>query len=104
MLSSFDENCARVSAWAAAKGIHDSGSAFSQAEKTREELDELFEALHMCNQEEIDDALGDILVTLVNVAHFTGSDLNKCFGAVISVIEKRSGKMVNGQFQKDSDN
>lgn len=101
MLSSFEENCLRVDNWAAAKGIHLGSSALAQAEKTKEEIDELFEALDANDQEEIDDALGDILVTLRNVAYFTGSDLNQCFSDALDIIEKRTGKMVNGQFVKD---
>lgn len=101
MLSSFTQNCERVDAWAEAKGIHAKSNALSQAEKTKEELDELFEGLDENNQEKIDDALGDILVTLRNVAYFTRSDLNVCFSDALDIIEKRTGKMVDGKFVKD---
>jgi len=51
--------------WAEQKGIFEHGNAFAQAHKTEEETQELIDAVQIRNKEEIIDALGDILVTII---------------------------------------
>ena len=59
-----------IDKWAEEKGIHDKGSCFSQLSKTHEEVLELVTAINNSDFEETKDAIGDILVTLINVSWF----------------------------------
>jgi NTP pyrophosphatase (non-canonical NTP hydrolase) len=91
-----------VMQWATARGIYENGTALGQAKKTLEEAGELLAAVAAEDREEIADALGDVLVTLVNVAALCDLDLRQCFYQAYKVIEPRKGYMnKNGQFVKE---
>lgn len=106
--------------WAEEKGILDKATPFAQAKKTDEELLELFEAINaqefgkktfvnskgklVNTEEEIEDALGDILVTIIIQAEMQGLNLEDCLESAYNVISKRTGKMINGQFVKNEEN
>lgn len=93
----------QVMQWAAARGIYENGTALGQAKKTLEEAGELLAAVAGNDKAEIADALGDVMVTLVNVAVLTDMDLRQCFYKAYKVIEPRKGYMnKNGQFVKES--
>lgn len=66
----FHELKNNIDKWASEKGIHDKGSCFSQLSKTHEEVLELVTAINNSNFEETKDAIGDILVTLINASWF----------------------------------
>lgn len=103
--------------WADDKGILDKATPLTQARKTEEEVHELIEACvaqrngnktftnskgKLVNtDEEIKDALGDILVTIIIGAELQGLQLENCLQSAYDVISKRTGKMVDGQFVKD---
>ena len=42
-----------------------------------------------------------MIVVLTNLAHLGGTRIEDCIEAAYNVISKRTGKMVNGSFQKD---
>jgi len=90
-----------VLAWAEEKGILQNGTTIAQAGKTMEECTELMVAIAMDDDEEIVDALGDILVTIIIQAEMQGVSLTECLESAYNVISKRTGKMVDGQFVKD---
>ena len=50
---------------------------------------------------ELEDALGDIFVTIIIGAKLQGLSLEKCLESAYNIISKRTGKMVDGQFLKD---
>ena len=102
-MRSYNELEALVITWAHQKGILDNGTPRAQAGKTVEEVQELIDAIDVNNKAEIEDALGDILVTIIIQAEMQGLDLIKCLESAYNVIAKRTGKMVDGQFVKDSD-
>ena len=87
--------------WAKDKGILDKATAIKQALKTAEEVLELQNAILDNDREEIIDALGDILVTIIIGAEMQGLTLDECLESVYNVISKRTGKMINGTFVKD---
>jgi NTP pyrophosphatase (non-canonical NTP hydrolase) len=87
--------------WAEDKGIMDKGNPTGQALKTLEECNELIDAIDKEDQNEIIDALGDILVTIIIQAKMQGVQLTDCLNSAYNVISKRTGKMVDGQFVKD---
>jgi NTP pyrophosphatase (non-canonical NTP hydrolase) len=103
--------------WAQEKGILEKATPLAQANKTFEEVQELLEAIDaqendyyrftnskgkiVNTEEEVKDALGDILVTIIIQAEMQGLKLEDCLKSAYNVISKRTGKMVGGQFLKD---
>ena len=103
--------------WAEEKEILTKATPLAQADKTFEEVKELEFALwaqthglgtfvnkkgKTCNtNDEIKDALGDILVTIIIGAKMQGLQLEDCLESAYSVIKNRTGKMINGQFVKN---
>ena len=81
----------QVMEWAKARGIYENGTALGQASKTLEEACELLVAVAKDDKAEIADALGDVMVTLVNVAVLSDMDLRQCFYRAYKVIEHRKG-------------
>ena len=97
----YGELSALVIAWADQKGILERGTPEAQAWKTVEETHELLQAIEKNDREEIIDALGDILVTIIIQAEMQNLDLIHCLGSAYNVISKRTGIMSEGQFRKD---
>ena len=67
-----------------------------------EDFDAVAQAIEDDNMSEIEDALGDILVTIIIQAEMQGLKLTECLESAYNVIAKRTGKMVDGQFVKDA--
>jgi len=90
-----------VMQWAEARGIYKNGTALGQASKTVEEACELLIAIAKDDKAEMADAIGDVMVTLVNVGVLTDLDVRQCFYNAYKVIEPRKGYMnENGVFVK----
>jgi NTP pyrophosphatase (non-canonical NTP hydrolase) len=87
--------------WAEKKGILKNGTPLAQCQKTFEEVEELELAILDSDKDEIIDALGDILVTIIIQAEMQGLNLIDCLDSAYNVISKRTGKMVDGTFIKD---
>lgn len=87
--------------WAKEKGILHKATKMKQAIKTLEEVNELLTAIHDEDKPEIIDALGDILVTIIIQAEMNGLNLTDCLFSAYTVIAKRSGQMIRGEFIKD---
>lgn len=93
---------ALVIQWADEKGILAKATPFRQCDKTQEEVNELYKAILDNNREEIADALGDILVTIIIQAKMQNMSLVECLEGAYNIIAKRTGKMIDGQFVKDA--
>jgi NTP pyrophosphatase (non-canonical NTP hydrolase) len=98
---------ALVIEWADQKSILNNGTPLAQSKKTMEECQELIDAIEgeylgRETRDEIADALGDILVTIIIQAKMQNMSLLECLEGAYNVITKRTGKMVNGQFVKDA--
>ena len=52
-------------------------------------------------KEEIQDAVGDMVVVLTNLAHLQAMSIEECIHSAYNVIAKRTGKMINGTSVKD---
>lgn len=102
----------RTEAWGHGKGIihYNSGQALIQLTKTREELDELVEAINLMAKGPTEEGarlhdikleLGDILVTLVMASSCLQMDLTESLELAYNKINKRTGKVVEGVFVKD---
>ena len=98
----FELECA-IEVWAEEKGILAQATPIKQAMKTQEELTELCNAILDKDREQIKDAIGDIMVTLIIQAKMQGMTIEECLNAAYDVISKRTGQMINGQFIKDTD-
>ena len=87
--------------WAETRGLYDKGNAHTQYVKLQEEAGELAKALLKDDQPEVVDAIGDMVVVLTNLAHLRGVHIESCIAEAYNVINKRTGKMINGTFVKD---
>ena len=100
---SFSSTEFAVMEWAKARGIYENGTALGQASKTVEEACELLVAIAKDDKAEIADAIGDVMVTLVNVGVLTDLDVRQCFYNAYKVIEHRKGYLnKDGVFVKES--
>tara|TARA_R110000822_G_scaffold33947_3_gene96422 strand:- start:2325 stop:2672 length:348 start_codon:yes stop_codon:yes gene_type:complete len=113
----FKELNERVLNWANDKGILEKATPLSQHSKTQEEVNELYESLLAKRNnlhnfidskgnfkntlEEVKDAIGDILVTILIQCKLQHLNPLECLESALEVIEKRTGKMVDGVFKKD---
>ena len=91
----------KVEQWAEEKGIFEKGTPMAQALKTLEETTELCTAINRNDKDEIIDAMGDIMVTLIIQAKMQDLSLEHCLNSAYDVISKRKGKMIDGQFVKN---
>tara|TARA_R110000803_G_scaffold10007_6_gene31103 strand:+ start:857 stop:1228 length:372 start_codon:yes stop_codon:yes gene_type:complete len=122
-MSRFEKLNGRVVTWAKSKeilakeGVSGKATPLTQLDKTIEEVLELREALvaqnnnldHYINskgvmvntKEQIKDGIGDIDVTIKIQAKMQNLDPLDCLEYVVDIIEKRSGRMINGTFVKN---
>jgi NTP pyrophosphatase (non-canonical NTP hydrolase) len=91
----------KVLDWAEDKGILAKSDPKTQCLKCVSEVGELADAVAVGNMDEVNDALGDTLVTLIILADLLKTDLVDCLSEVIETIRKRQVRMVNGIFVKD---
>lgn len=89
--------------WAEDRKIIPRSTAMAQAIKTHEELGELLSALLRGNKDEVLDAYGDILVTLIIGADLAGIDLVDALNHAYDQIKHRRGTLrEDGVFVKES--
>ena len=93
----------KIRTWAETRGLYEKGDPMVQYVKLQEEAGELAKALLKDDQPEVIDAIGDIVVVLTNLAHQRGVYIEECIQTAYDVINKRTGKMINGTFVKDED-
>jgi len=93
----------KIRTWAEIRGLYKSGNPKIQYVKLQEEAGELAKALLKDDQPEVIDAIGDMVVVLTNLAHQRGVYIEECIQTAYEVINKRTGKMINGTFVKDED-
>jgi NTP pyrophosphatase (non-canonical NTP hydrolase) len=83
----------KVIQWGEARGIVQHSTVLAQANKTQEEVNELFQAIHSKDKAAMADAYGDILVTLVMGAAIADLDLQTCFEMAYQEIKDRKGSL-----------
>ena len=91
----------KIRTWAYDRGLYKEGNTMTQYVKLQEEAGELAKALLKDDQPEVIDAIGDMVVVLTNLAHQRGVYIETCIQSAYEVINKRTGKMINGTFVKD---
>lgn len=90
----------RLYNWFDEKNLHDPVMQFA---KLNEEVGELAHELTRGHKqtEEMKDAIGDVFVTLVGMAHHLDLDLSYCINAAYQEIRNRKGKVIDGSFVKE---
>ena len=90
---SFANTEMKVIQWGEKRGIVKHSNPRAQAEKTKEELQELFDAIDANDRDAMADAYGDILVTLVMGAATVDLDIKSCFELAYQTIKDRKGSL-----------
>jgi NTP pyrophosphatase (non-canonical NTP hydrolase) len=89
--------------WARNRGIYDEGDSKTQYVKLMEEAGELAQAILKRDTPEIQDAIGDMVVVLTNLAELEDLRIEDCIDSAYDIISKRKGNMVNGTFVKSGE-
>ena len=89
--------------WARNRGIYDKGDSKTQYVKLMEEAGELAQAILKRDTPEIQDAIGDMVVVLTNLAELEDLKIENCIDSAYDIISKRKGNMVNGTFVKSGE-
>ncbi len=100
-----EETTYMVREWGRAKGIiglEGKATERTQLAKLMEEVGELQHAIATNDKAEKIDAIGDCAVVLILLADIMGTSFEDCLESAYNVIKSRTGKMVAGQFVKDS--
>ena len=87
--------------WAKDRGLYDKGNSHTQYVKLIEEAGELAQSILKQDKPEIQDAIGDMVVVLTNLAELEGFTIEDCIDSAYKEIATRKGKMINGTFVKD---
>ena len=93
---------ANIREWADERGLYDKGDPKTQYIKLMEEAGEVGRALLKDDIDEVVDGIGDMVVVLTNLAELCGVSIEECIQEAYDVISKRTGKMKNGTFVKDT--
>jgi NTP pyrophosphatase (non-canonical NTP hydrolase) len=99
----------KVIEWANQRDLYRLSTDLTRFDKMAEEFEELVDELFRPDNGRVDfDKVameaGDVIVTLINLLHPLGLDLETCLDAAYQKIKNRKGKMVGGTFVKDGGN
>lgn len=98
----FEQLTRNVQEWAAARGIYAHSSARAQLLKAFSEMGELADAEVKGDGLAARDAVGDVLVCLINFCAMSGLDITDCLAGAWDEIRDRKGRMIpGGAFVKD---
>ena len=86
--------------WAQVRGLYNKGDSKTQYVKLMEEVGELAQGLLKEDRAEVQDAIGDIVVVLTNLAHLEQMRIEDCVTSAYDQIKDRKGSMNNGTFVK----
>ena len=90
----------KIRIWAKERGIYEKGDKKTQYIKLQEEAGELAKAILNKNKPEIEDAIGDMVVVLTNLAELSDLKIEDCIDSAYNEINNRKGIMINGTFVK----
>lgn len=99
----FEELHEAIIQWAENRNMISPKNTSRQYMKVSEELGEIAEGINKNNREQVEDSLGDILVTLIILSKDLDVDLLDCLRGAYDVIKDRTGKTINGVFVKEED-
>ena len=92
----FEQFRNNVESWAEVRGIYEHSTKHAQALKAVSEIGELADAVIKGDQAALKDAIGDVIVCLVNLSVMSGLDINECCESAWLEIKDRKGRMVAG--------
>ena len=92
----FDKFQANVEQWADARGIYEHSTLQAQVLKAVSEMGELADEAIKGDGAALEDAIGDVVVCLINAAFLAQVDMNECFARAWNEIKDRKGHMVAG--------
>ena len=88
--------------WAKARKIIPNSTTAAQCLKAVSEMGELADAVNKGNREEMIDAVGDVIVCLINLCELEDTDITECLGHAWIEIKDRKGTLLpNGVFVKE---
>lgn len=88
--------------WARARQIIPNATPISQLLKAVSEMGELADAVNKGNREDMIDAVGDVIVCLINLCALTNTDITECLGHAWNEIKDRKGTLLSsGVFVKE---
>ena len=87
--------------WAKERGIYQKGDPKTQYIKLMEEAGELSKAILNNDKLEIEDAIGDCVIVLTNLAELCNMSIEGCVENAYKQIKNRKGNMINGTFVKN---
>lgn len=100
----FDELETRILGWAIDRRIIPNASPTSQLLKAFSEMGELADGYNKGRPDEVRDAIGDVLVCLINFCALSGLDMTNCLEHAYNEIKDRKGTMLpSGVFVKEGD-
>jgi len=98
-----DELIKKVITWIHERRIHEHNSKVMMC-KAIEEFGEIANALNKnLGKEELKDAIGDTVITLMGIVEQQGLTLKDCIETSYNNIKDRKGKIIDGIFVKESD-
>lgn len=99
-MNSAEELIEAVKMWGKSKNLNDSKA---QLNKVIEEVGEIAHEITRNNIDspELEDAIGDTLVTVIILSDICGKDPIKCLQSAYNVIKERKGITKNGTFVKE---
>ena len=102
-MSSFADVESDIIRWAEARKIIPNSTPTAQLLKMFSEMGELADATAKQDRDEIIDAVGDVMVCLVNYCALSDLDIVSCMYIAYDQIKHRTGTMLpSGVFQKDA--
>ena len=100
---SLDSKVEQVLEWARQRNIHKGSTYKDQYLKAQSEMGELADALLKGTKDDTEDAIGDVIVCLINLAEQCQTSLPICLAKAYNSIKDRRGIMFNGAFVKETD-
>jgi NTP pyrophosphatase (non-canonical NTP hydrolase) len=83
--------------WGAIRGLTQA-SFQRQYQRVLQEVVEIHDAYNNEDMDEVSDAIGDTIVTLINLAKTVNMNAEDCLDGAFDVIELRKGLTINGDF------
>ena len=100
---SYSELELKVLRWSEARKIIPNSTPVAQWKKAMEEMEELRDALYFEKLDESKDAVGDVMVCLINICALLDINLVDCLGLAYEEIKDRKGYMnEEGIFVKET--
>lgn len=114
MNTDINELIVEVRRWYKERGLDELSNPLSQCMKVVEEVGELVSELNKVSQdlythkdlsqnENIQDAVGDVMISLMNFCNISNVHLTTCVYKSYNQIKNRQGKCINGRFIKDTE-